>query len=222
MLGTWKGEQSECKENFTVVLYFKFITMDQGLFSFFLLFENWSWLLTNQQCCLYSGTGVSSGSVPAWTTAACLWEGFPKPRRGRKFYQRWRKSQTESWMSLSTLVRLIKPKTGALLLWNMKAIGQQPWPGENCCQVSTDGEGMASHQGTLKWDWSLQKTQVPKEHYWVFSFQLLKQSPIHHGCLMESPWLWRAAWAIHCKPWCSTMLIIRALYLGAWIYEKYS
>lgn len=47
----------------------------------------------------------------------------------------------ELWMSLSTQVQLIKPKTGVLLLWNMKATGQQPWPGENCSQVSTDGEG---------------------------------------------------------------------------------
>lgn len=43
-------------------------------------------------------------------------------------------------MSLSTLAQLIKPKTAVLLLWNTKAIGQQQWPGENCSQVSTDGE----------------------------------------------------------------------------------
>lgn len=44
-------------------------------------------------------------------------------------------------MSLCTLVQLIKPKTGALLLWNMKATGQQQWPGENCSQVCTGAEG---------------------------------------------------------------------------------
>jgi len=44
-------------------------------------------------------------------------------------------------MSLSTLVQLIRPKTGVLPLWNMKATGQQRWPGENCSQVCMDGEG---------------------------------------------------------------------------------
>lgn len=34
------------------------------------------------------GMGVSSESVLAWTIADCLWEESPKPKRGKKSYQR--------------------------------------------------------------------------------------------------------------------------------------
>ena len=40
-------------------------------------------------------------------------------------------------MSLSTQVLQIKPKTGALPSWNMRIIGQLPWPGGSFCQVRT-------------------------------------------------------------------------------------
>lgn len=40
-------------------------------------------------------------------------------------------------MSLSTQVLPIKPKTGALLSWSMRIIGQLPWPGGSFCQVRT-------------------------------------------------------------------------------------
>lgn len=97
------------------------------------------------------GLAVSWESVPVWTIADCLWEESPKPKRGKKSYQRWKKSQKELLMSLSTQVLLIKPKTGDLPLWNMRVTEQPPWLGGGCCQVNHFWTETPSSQQTPAW-----------------------------------------------------------------------